>query len=387
MGVNKMKSKLILVSLFFLLGVVSCNGGIESMQSVQSINVPTDRNDSSVVFDSLFKKNRYVILETTAESLIRKVGKVAVYKGDIYILDTREKQLLIFDKEGKFKHKISHMGQGPEEYLSLTDFTIKEDQLILLDRVGAKLLFYSMDDSLASIQRIEKAQSVFVLGNGKYALNAELGAADYTADKEYYSYVYYEDSKPIYRHVAYNKELCGLSFSLSEGGNGFYHYADSLFAVFPFNDTIYSVNKQSGFLSPYLSIKIGDEKIKIDDSKLRIKELRDGGISTSVFSFYKLGDLTLFSYYFNNKNRKYTIVDGRGSILFNGAFGLDENKIPVRVVPYDCDVAHEELLSLSYPQELLAMAKRYSDQSDFLKEIAGKISEEDNPVLIFYNVK
>ena len=379
------KSKLIYLLLLFI--CFACTDRREPKEKVRSIVIPVDRVDKPALFDSFFKMSRYIRLETTPECLIRKISKVVFYRENIYIQDSETNKISVFSGDGKYLKGIDHKGQGPGEYLRLTDFSIKDDVLYLLDRSGGKLLLYSLEDAFIDAKDIEKARTVSVLADGKYAVNMELGCADNMQNKQYYSYAYYEDSEAIHKDVAYNRELCGLSFSLSEGGNGFYTYSDSLFTLFPFNDTIYTVNHKDGRLSPYLSIKIGDKSIGLQDDKDEVKKLQKQGISTSVFSFYKLNSWTLFSYYYRESNRQYALVDANNEVLFNGPFGLDANKIPVRIIAYDDDKEIAEVMSVAYPFELLRIAKRHAATSDVLKQIATQISEEDNPILFFYEPK
>lgn len=381
------KIKLLLTIFSFLLGIVGCNQKKDiSISTVDLIDVPIERNDASGLFDSIFEMSRYVPLEVTDESLIRRVGKIIFYRNTVYVLDTEEKRVLAFDKNGKFLKKYEHIGQGPGEYLSLVDFTIKGDTLYLLDRNVSQLLLYNLEDSLLQTQKVPKAKGIYVLGSEKYAFNEELGAADNSSNKEYYSYSLMEHGKKKLRRVSYNKELCGLSFSLSEGANSFYYYQDSIYTYFPFNDTIYCVNEENGELSPYLRVKIGDERIGLEDDKKQIDALRKK-ISSTIFAFYKWDEAILFSYYNNNENRKYVFADKTGKVLFTGAFGLDRNKLPVRVIAYHSDKKTGELLSINYPHELIGLAKYHAEKSPVLKEIVGHISEEGNPILVFYNLR
>lgn len=373
---------------FLLFGfIIACNQKKNvSISTVDLIDVPIERNDASGVFDSIFEMNRYVPLEATDESLIRRVGKIIFYRDTVYVLDTEEKRVLAFDKAGKFLKKYEHFGQGPGEYLSLVDFTIKGDTLYLLDRNSGQLLLYNLEDSLLQAQKVPKAKGICVLGSEKHAFNEELGAADKSLNKEYYSYSLLEHGKKKWRRIPYNKELCGLSFSLSEGANSFYYYQDSIYTYFPFNDTIYCVDKENGELSPYLRVKIGDEYIGLEDDRKQIDVLRKK-VSSTIFAFYKWDDAILFSYYYNNENRKYVFVDKTGEVLFTGAFGLDRNKLPVRIIAYHSDKETGELLSINYPHELIGLAKYHAEKSPVLKEIVGSISEEGNPVLVFYNLR
>jgi len=379
--------KNIITLLICILCCFSCTKSRMKLTNIQSIEVPITRNDKPATFDSLFKIDNYIILETTPQSIIRKIGKVSFYKDNIYILDNEEKNILVFSSKGDFLTKYNHLGQGPGEYIDLTDFSIKGDSIYMLDGIGGQLIVYSLMDSLLSVNKVMKAKGIELLYDGKYALNMELGHADKQNDIGYYSYSCLKNNQLLHRAIPYNKELCGLSFSQAEGGNAFYHYLDSAFTLFPYNDTIYCVNKNDGTLFPYRIIKVGNEKIEMNADKAAIKELRKKGIVSSVFSFYKMRRKIMFSYYYNNENRKYTIADERGNILFNGAFGLDMNKLPVRILAFDSDEKDERILSLAHPFELIGLAKRYNDKSLLLNQIVANISTEDNSVLIFYKLK
>lgn len=374
--------------LLLLMLLMGCDGKKEkSDNNIISIDVPIDRNDASGLFDSIFELNRYIVLETTDESLIRRLGKIVFYKSNLYVLDSDEKKILIFDDKGKYLKQYSHLGQGPGEYLSLTDFTLKEDTLYLLDRMGGQLLLYNLSDSLLDKRKVEKARGICVLGDDKYALNVELGSADNSSEKSYCSYAYFDKQECKLRDISYNKELCGLSYSLSEGSNTFYYYNDSVFTFFPYNDTIYCVDKQNGELSPYAAIQIGDEHIGMDDDKKRVDEWRKK-ISSSIFALYKWDDLLLFSYYYDGGNRKYVLVNKNTpkDIIFEGSFGLNKDKIPVRIVAYDSDKGVNELLSVTYPHELLGLVKHHGEKSCILKKMASEVVEEGNPVLVFYDL-
>lgn len=378
-----MKAIYLLVS---LLGCASCVSGPKVRNEADEIpvlHVNGEEVKKTVSFDSLFKKTTVIPLETTPSSLIKRVGKVVWYKSNIYILDDSQKRLLQFDATGNFVRSIEHLGQGPGEYLSLADFQIKDDKIYLLDRYGARLLVYGMDDVLLSVEPIKKAVGIDVLDDG-YALNLELGTADGSIHKSYFSYSHYSDRSYTDNAAPFNKHLLGLSFSLSEGSNAFYHFNDSAFCIFPFNDTIYTVSR-NGKAFPYRIINIGDMKISLDDGPDRIKKLREHGISTSVFAYYKLcGGYTLFSYYYGEQSRKYVLADSDNNIIFNTSLGLDIDKLPVRIISHETDLEPRSVMSLVYPFEIIGLVKKYPE-SDVLTNLAEKLDDESNPVLIFYS--
>ena len=74
--------------------------------------------------DQLFgKKGKYTTLETTDESLVGKIGKIAKRKEYFFIL-SEDKEILQFSEDGKFVSSLNKRGAGPDEYTMITDFNI-----------------------------------------------------------------------------------------------------------------------------------------------------------------------------------------------------------------------------------------------------------------------
>lgn len=73
-------------------------------------------------------------LETTKESLIDKVDKIIFYNDKIFIMDKKiSKAIFVFDLQGKFLFKISNIGKGIGEYITLTDFIVNNDNVEIYD--------------------------------------------------------------------------------------------------------------------------------------------------------------------------------------------------------------------------------------------------------------
>lgn len=381
-----MKKNTLIIFLTFL--VLSCNQGVRSDKMVNcvTLEVPLSREDSPKTFDSLFKLKHLVALETNVECLIRRVSKIVFYKNNIYVLDGREKKIFTFNDKGDFLKCYNHLGQGPGEYVSLVDFTVKNDTLFLLDGSGAQLLQYSLADSLLCTLKIDKAEGLYVFSNGKFALNRKLGFADRDPDNSYRSYAFYDKSKKVHDRIPFNKHLCGYSFTHGEGANNFYTYDDSIFTLFPFNDTIYSV-KENGDLNPYIAVQIGKEHINLSDDKKQVDKLRIEGITPSIHAFYKWNEYLFFSYFYKDKPSKCALAKKDGNILYHGSLTLDENLLPIHAVAYDTDDTNKLLLSVMRPFEILPIAKRNSGKSNILDELADKCLEDGNPIFAFYEPK
>lgn len=74
----------------------------------------------------IFSHIELIPLETNEQSLIKQVSKIIPYDDNYYVLDYRKSEILMFDSNGKYLHKISDRGEGPQEYANISDFEIDE---------------------------------------------------------------------------------------------------------------------------------------------------------------------------------------------------------------------------------------------------------------------
>ena len=103
-------------------------------QDVRTIILTSERNDNPALLNSFFAYKHHIALETNDSCLLRHLSKIQCYKGDIYLSDRFTRKIYAFSKEGKFKRAYDHYGNGPGEYLYLTDFCIRQDTLHILGR-------------------------------------------------------------------------------------------------------------------------------------------------------------------------------------------------------------------------------------------------------------
>jgi len=134
---------------YFLIVSVICIvflGGCKRHDSNHSNNAVTCINEANIteveVLSSVFTKSEIIRLETTDESLIgRNINKIKKSHNK-YFISYGNKELIVFDRQGKFLHRINKIGGGPGEYIFLADFDVLSNgNIIILD--AKKLLFYS----------------------------------------------------------------------------------------------------------------------------------------------------------------------------------------------------------------------------------------------------
>lgn len=88
-----------------------------------SVGVTEEKNELTKLSE-LFKGCELVRLETNDSCLVGRNGKV-IKKDSIYYVQSFN-DVLMFDNKGRYKRKISHMGQANSEYVKLYDFNVVE---------------------------------------------------------------------------------------------------------------------------------------------------------------------------------------------------------------------------------------------------------------------
>lgn len=102
---------------------------------------------SGIKFETIVEDYYYLPLETTPNSLIGQYRNIELYKNYIYIQDVETKLLYIFDKKGKFISSLGQRGNGPDDLLHLTTFTIDRNkkEVIVYDSFKQEFFFYTLE--------------------------------------------------------------------------------------------------------------------------------------------------------------------------------------------------------------------------------------------------
>ena len=110
--------------LFFL---ISCTEQSKTEKGLFQLNhIVEKKANLSDLLDSV----EYIALETTDESLLPGLSKLLCVKDNFYA--SAETEVMKFDSNGRFIGKLSMLGNGPQDYLSINDYDIV---LLLTDGV------------------------------------------------------------------------------------------------------------------------------------------------------------------------------------------------------------------------------------------------------------
>ncbi len=134
---------------------------------VDRLNVTNDFKIPSRFIDSV------QFIKLTSENddlLISRISVVEISKDKIYILDDRQKKLVVFDHKGNAIAQVGKKGQGPNEYLQITHFDVdSEGNVYIIDGRLDKLFIYDKYFNVKSSTKLPfEADIVKILGNGNY---------------------------------------------------------------------------------------------------------------------------------------------------------------------------------------------------------------------------
>ena len=155
-----------IISLFwFLIFCVSCGSHKSSSSSSDASVIKADGKLS----DHIDFTENYLLLDTVTDAQINWPEKI--YKspdGTIWISDSRARKLVNFTPEGKWLNTFSKFGQGPGEYLDISDFEITKDgHLYILDGRLDKVMIYDNNGNFSkSLKPPFEADMMHILDNG-----------------------------------------------------------------------------------------------------------------------------------------------------------------------------------------------------------------------------
>ena len=140
-------------------------------------------------------------------------------QGDIYITNTSDHTIRVFDQDGKFIRKLGGKGRGPGEFMDLTSISIdSDDRVVAVDRFQDKVIryesnssdfesFLSPESSLATLRMTQTLPNEKLLMVYKYSVgpNSEanlIHVVDQVNEKIIGRYVdtfalFYDRNKPI----------------------------------------------------------------------------------------------------------------------------------------------------------------------------------------------
>lgn len=247
-----------------------------SCSTNQADDPSVERLDISLTFSNELKMSEiatsvnYIPLEMTDDAIIGEPIQIIARDSFIYVADNAA--LYKFDIDGKLKATINQRGEGPEEYLGITDFQPdKNGEVWVLSRNNKSIYKYASDGTLLDkininvwanrICLIDGTKMLLYLGNEKDASNqCQLRTIDLETKRTLTEQLPIDDYKSIYLHIKSPNH-----FYTGDGKNYFYQ---------TFCDTIYSVH-ETGIIHPQYVVDFHGRNIPTAFYKHEYRDIMD----------------------------------------------------------------------------------------------------------------
>ncbi|MCD7916224.1 MAG: 6-bladed beta-propeller [Tannerellaceae bacterium] len=141
-----MKRRIYISGIILLIILTGCTGGNKySMEDLIIVDINKSYPDKELILQD-FMEVEYIALETTDKFLTQGVVK-AIGKNLIVVTNwINDGNIFLFDRTGKALRKINRFGQSGEEYSQITEIILDEDknELFVIDYPVRKILAYNL---------------------------------------------------------------------------------------------------------------------------------------------------------------------------------------------------------------------------------------------------
>jgi hypothetical protein len=259
--------------------------------------------------------------------------------------------ILVFDREGDFKDRISRVGNGPGEYAQIEFVVLRESSILVYDRSQQKFIDYS----LADFSQFEESKSpdYFMGGLGSLPGDRLFLVSDSELETELYKGYGY-----------FNSDLTENGFEPQFSGyieaflpQSISYFGEYPYMVQPFSEKVFQIGKDS--LTYAFQIDFGAKTIPKEASELMDAEefyeiLGSGSYYFAIHNLLKKGDSVAFNFYNENiDNLNFGLIQNGQAYRFSIDSDLKEFFLKPTAVRED--LFHTILLPGEYDEEVIEL--------------------------------
>lgn len=332
----------------------------------------------------------FKFLKLKTDLKIIDIDKVVYYSESYYVLDKKASQLMVFNGEGDFINRIGERGNGPGEYLRITDFEIDKEkqQILILSEPNRALFIYGLNGNFVKRLNLDFFVNGFVLSkNNTYVFMSS------RVDESYNMLIRTDfDGKRISYNFPFPKNTKILDFVFT---GGLHKQGVSNYFTEPTSSVVYDVQDK---IIPLYQFNFGNSTWK-EENKFDIesfdREIKKHNVSF-LRSFYCDTDNVLFFMFQNGKYvRKGYYFKDSGKVLAC-PFNLEDSFLYHAVNKEVGTIDNKYFVSsISYPlydalmnsPEANKFKNLYPEMYQKFDNGLADFSEENNPYLFIYEIK
>lgn len=370
------------ILLFIMYNFLSCT---DKTTHQQIIHINLEEDQTFHIYD-IFSKIEIVPLETNKHSLIQSISKVIEHDSCLYILDSRQKSLFIFNQKGSFINKINTIGRAPNEYYLLDDFIINKysNTLECLDPMGKILTYNLQGDYLSTIYLPHPPMAYHYL----LALNKD-SILLYTNPTPH--------NDPTFRIYSRQKDSIVTQFAkqkrIINGGclSPIEVYKDTIYFTQALHNDIQYISKDT--LLPAYEWNYG--KYTYDIGKMKLPDLTTSEAQIQFYNNTMYSEKIPYILGFNYQNDKYffsslfmkeKIINNFYDKKTKKKIVFSKNQEGIGIYPYYMD--NEKIIGITYETLVPISSFQKAKEVNIINQgIISTLTEDSNPVLIKYIFK
>ena len=266
-----MKIKNQLFPIIFVIAIISCNNNTVVTNKVDpnvynGKQIDVDLTNNNICYSStLYDTISYIKLETNPNCVIGVIDNILHINNKFVIVDmTVAKSIFLFDSNGRFIKKIGVTGRGPQEYDSPDGVVYNKyrDEIIVWCNNLKKLLTYKLDGSFVSEIKLDwYIYALSVYDKNTLLLYFNNVVQSTLSKKDAFNFLFIDLKGNIIAKQA-QIEIKPDMFS-GPCKYSLISYKDFTLFTFPYENTIYTVYKDSSMVAKYF-VNYGERNIPND---------------------------------------------------------------------------------------------------------------------------
>lgn len=270
-------------------------GCSRNTMGVETIDIENNFQ-SEISVNDLFGDISYITTDTTSNGpLIGPISKAAIYDDIIYIADGRA--IHTFNMNGSFITSICRYGRAEAEYMGISDFTVHQGYLYIIDH-NKKFLKYTLQGDYVASTHVDFYPATLTAIDDEHIL---LTSAYQAVEDKFHIY----DNIRLKRlHSFFSNNENQTTWRHFRGQSNFYRYDNRLLFHEPMNNEVYQI--KDTMVTPFHYLDMFGRNAPMSFWKQKFKNVMDFNMKFNKHG-YCAG---IPDYYENDKIIWYTYRDG-----------------------------------------------------------------------------
>lgn len=392
-----MKCKVILLFSTLLMFVVllSCNKQRHESEIVtKTVSIDPESNHQ-LNLSEVIEVVDLIFFETNQRCIIGDIDKLRYFDGKFYMFEQfGARKALCFNDKGKFLFQIGAIGRADNEYITLRDLNINQwkDRIEIYDINRDMIQYYDFNGNYIGKGSVgRKTRNYAVIDSLHYAF---FNDAEYD-DLPYNIFITPQDGfKVLHPDVPFQGQR-----DVMNNVNPFYESENGVLFAFSLNDTIFSVTGQGA--QPKYILDFGKKRIPKEvlgkDMKDIVEFLMGNTVPGFICNLVENSEYVSVSYSYKTPDVNTVFISKDKLNVLNLFEPVNDiNYLPIKP-PY-CTMgdffvsvipAYEILNTYREKERQYQQSPESINKSAYanLKNIAQKMNENDNPLLMIYKIR